>query len=128
MFKDSPENTEQLGAINKKIVADGEKLPAVTLLDGSRVQTGTVATMLRNVELYNSGERGEVEAELETAVPTLIKVGLFDLFSLDEWISGANPGRSFVGRCAKKYLARKANKSSRQLTIQGAVALRTATK
>lgn len=107
MSKDSPENTEQLGAINNKIVADGEKLPAVTLRDGSRVQTGTVATMLRNVELYNSGERGRVEEELEIAVPTLIKVGLFELVSLDEWISGTNPGRSFVGRCAKKYLAEK---------------------
>ena len=103
----SPKNTERLSTINKKIVAEGEKLPAVTLRDGSRVQTGTVATMLRNVELYNSGERGSVEEELEAAVPTLIKVGLFDLFSLDEWISGENPGRSFVGRCAKKYLAEK---------------------
>ncbi|SEF67803.1 DUF7709 family protein [Marinobacterium lutimaris] len=107
MSEESPENTEQLGAINKKIVAEGEELPAVTLKDGSRVQTGTVATMLRNVALYNSGERGKVEEELETAVPTLIKVGLFELFSLDEWISGSNPGRSFVGQSAKKYLAKK---------------------
>ncbi|PSJ22222.1 hypothetical protein CVH10_09135 [Halomonas sp. ND22Bw] len=107
MSECSPENTEHLGAVNKKIVASGEEPPAVTLKDGSRVQTGTVATMLRNVALYNGGERGEVEKELEAAVPTLVKVGLFDLFSLDEWIGGSNPGRSFVGRCAQKYLAEK---------------------
>lgn len=107
MSKGSPENTEQLGSINKKIVAEGEELPAVTLKDGSKVQTGTVATMLRNVALYNAGERGEVEEQLKIAVPTLIKVGLFDLFSFDEWINGQNPGRRFVGLCAKEYLGKQ---------------------
>lgn len=66
MSEGSPENTEQLGSINKKIV-------------------------------------GEVEEQLKIAVPTLIKVGLFELFSVDEWINGQNPGRSFVGLCAKEY-------------------------
>ena len=47
-----------LAAINQKILADGESLPLVQLKDGSKVQTGTVATMLRNIELYNAGERG----------------------------------------------------------------------
>lgn len=103
MSEGSPENTEQLGSINKKIVAEGEELPTVTLKDGSKVQTGTVATMLRNVALYNAGERGEVEEQLKIAVPTLIKVGLFELFSVDEWVNGQNPGRSFVGLCAKEY-------------------------
>ena len=56
---------QQLGSIDKKIVAEGEELPAVTLKDGSKVQTGTVATMLRNVALYNAGERGEVEEQLK---------------------------------------------------------------
>ncbi|CAM3607032.1 MULTISPECIES: DUF7709 family protein [Halomonas] len=107
MLESSPDNTEQLRSINKKIVADGEELPAVTLKDGSRVQTGTVATMLRNVALYNAGERGEVEEHLEVAVPTLIKVGLFELFSVDEWINGSNAGRSFVGQRAKEYLAKQ---------------------
>ncbi len=107
MPKGSPENTEQLGSINKKIVAEGEELPVVTLKDGSKVQTGTVATMLRNVALYNAGERGEVEEQLKIAVPTLIKVGLFELFSVDEWINGQNPGRSFVGLYAKEYLGKQ---------------------
>jgi hypothetical protein len=35
----------------------------------------------------------------------LIKVGLFDLFSPDEWISGDNLGRRFVGEKAKQFLA-----------------------
>lgn len=104
MSEQSPENTAQLGTINQKILADGETVPAVVLKDGSRVQTGTVAAMLRNVALYNAGARGDVEAELEAAVPTLIKVGLFELFTLDEWISGSNPGRRFVGESAKRYL------------------------
>ncbi|MFG6178912.1 hypothetical protein ACGTN6_16880 [Halomonas sp. THAF12] len=107
MSEVSPENTDKLGSINKKILAEGEQLPAVTLKDGSRVQTGTVAAMLRNVALYNAGERGDVEKQLEAAVPTLIKVGLFELFSVDEWIGGSNPGRRFVGECAREYLDRQ---------------------
>ncbi|WP_144408993.1 DUF7709 family protein [Photobacterium halotolerans] len=99
------DNTEQLGAINQKVVADGENLPAVTLKDGSKVQTGTVATMLHNIALYNAGQRGMIEKELELAIPTLVKIGLFDLFSPDEWVNGANPGRRFVGLAAKQYLA-----------------------
>ncbi|AQU81209.1 MULTISPECIES: DUF7709 family protein [unclassified Halomonas] len=100
------ENTEQLAAVNQKVVNAGEALPTVHLKDGSKVQTGTVAAMLYNISLYNSGERGQVERELELAVPTLIKVGLFDLFSVEDWISGNNHGRRFVGECAKAYLAR----------------------
>lgn len=102
------ENTDQLGTINKKIIADGETLPVVQLKDGSRVQTGTVATMLHNIMLYNAGERGEIEQDLVSAIPTLVKVGLFELFSPEEWISGNNLGRKFVGECAKTYLAKQA--------------------
>ncbi|WP_340681133.1 hypothetical protein [Paraglaciecola sp.] len=100
------ENTEQLAGINQKVVGEGQVLPSIHLKDGSKVQTGTVATMLYNVSLYNTGARGQVEKELELAVPTLIKVGLFELFPIEDWISGTNPGRRFVGQCAKVYLAR----------------------
>lgn len=89
-----------LAAINHKIVAAGEVLPAVTLKDGSRVQTGTVATLLHNITLYNAGECGRVETELAAAIPTLFKVGLFDLFPPAEWIAGDNPGRRHVGELA----------------------------
>ncbi|WP_259783196.1 DUF7709 family protein [Aestuariispira ectoiniformans] len=104
MSQSEPENTARLGAVNQKIVADGESLPVVKLKDGSNVQTGTVATMLVNIGLYNDGARGQVERELEMAVPTLVKVGLFDLFHPDEWAKGDNPGRRFVGDAAKTYL------------------------
>ena len=105
MPHNAPKNTEQLASINQKILAQGESLPSVTLRDGSRVQTGTVATMLVNISLYNQGSRGEVERELELSVPTLFKVGLFDLFPVDDWINGSNPGRRFVGEKAREYLA-----------------------
>ncbi|QUJ66407.1 hypothetical protein KDD30_09470 [Photobacterium sp. GJ3] len=98
------ENTQQLGAVNQKVVAEGERLPAVKLKDGTQVQTGTVAAMLHNIERFNAGHRDAVEAELEMAVPTLVKIGLFDLFCPDEWINGNNAGRRFVGRKAKQYL------------------------
>lgn len=104
MHETKPEHTEQLATVNSKIIAEGETLPIVQLKDGTGVQTGTVATMLHNVSLYNSGTRGEVEQELEMAVPTLFKVGLFRLFSPQEWINGDNPGRRFVGLKAKEYL------------------------
>ncbi|MFW1947744.1 hypothetical protein ACG907_07515 [Acinetobacter bereziniae] len=101
----SIQNSNQLSSINQKIIQEGEVLPAVTLKDGTKVQTGTVATMLHNIDLYNQGLRDEVEQELILAIPTLIKVGLFDLFSPDEWISGDNLGRRFVGEKAKQFLA-----------------------
>lgn len=97
-------HTERLASINSKIVSEGEILPAVTLKDGSIVQTGTVATLLHNIRLYNAGERSEIQKELKLAIPSLIKVGLFDLFPPDEWINTNNEGRKFVGVCAKKYL------------------------
>ncbi|MDZ4338347.1 MAG: hypothetical protein CVV09_04225 [Gammaproteobacteria bacterium HGW-Gammaproteobacteria-13] len=99
-------SNDELARINGKILAAGEQsLPAVTLRDGSRVQTGTVATMLHNIDLYNQGERGEVERELELAVPTLCRIGLFQLFSPEEWsASDDNSGRRFVGLKAREYL------------------------
>lgn len=99
--------TNELSNINQKVVQEGEVLPQVTLKDGSRVQTGTVATMLHNINLYNAGVRGSVENELSVAVPTLFKVGLFDLFSVEEWISGNNAGRKFVGEKAKEFLEKQ---------------------
>ena len=92
-----------LSQINQKILAHGESLPAVTLKDGSRVQTGTVATVLHNIGRYNAGERGKVEQELALAIPTLFKVGLFDLFAPEEWASTENPGRALVGELAASY-------------------------
>lgn len=99
------DDIQTLVDINRRIVADGEVLPAVQLKDGTRVQTGTVAAMLHNIGLYNAGARGEVEQALRLAVPTLFKVGLFELFPPQEWIAGDNPGRAFVGRLAQEHAA-----------------------
>ena len=103
------QHTEALSAINRKVIADGETLPAVKLRDGSTVQTGTVAAMLVNIAAYNQGERGEVERQLELAVPTLFKVGLFDLFPPEEWIRAGNSGRQLVGEMASRWQAGQSN-------------------
>ena len=94
----------ELGRVNQKITDGAASLPAITLKDGSLVQTGTVATMLYNIALYNAGERGAVEEELKLAIPTLFKVGLFELFPPQEWIDGDNPGRSLVGTLAQAFM------------------------
>lgn len=70
-----PAHTSSLAAVNSKIIAEGEVLPAVQIKDGTRMRTGTVATMLHNIGLYNAGKRDQVERELEAAIPTLLKVG-----------------------------------------------------
>ena len=104
---DQPTHTLELGIINQKIIAEGEILPVVKLKDGSPVQTGTVATMLQNIRDFDKGVRGKIETELAMAVPTLFKVGLFDLFSPEEWIDRGSPGRKFVGEKALEF--KKAN-------------------
>jgi hypothetical protein len=105
MANSTPQYSEQLAGINQKILAEGASLPRVQLQDGSMVHTGTVAAMLYNVQRYNQGQRGSVERELELAVPTLFKVGLFELFTPQEWCDASNPGRGFVGECARAWLA-----------------------
>ncbi|CAF1660404.1 unnamed protein product [Adineta ricciae] len=86
---------------------EGTALPSLELKDGTRVQTGTVGSMLKNISLYNEGQRGEVEQLLEQCVPTLIQIGLFNLFPPEEWINTSNSGRRFVGKKAQELLARK---------------------
>jgi len=96
---------KQLAEVNARVVRAGEVLPAVTLQDGRRVQTGTVAAMLENVRRYNRGERGEVESALRLAVPTLFAVGLFELFPPQDWVQGSDAGRRLVGEQALALLA-----------------------
>jgi hypothetical protein len=66
----------ELSRVNQKITDGAADLPAVTLKDGSRVQTGTVATMLYNIALYNAGERGAVEARAEDGDPHAVQGGV----------------------------------------------------
>ena len=123
------ENIKALADVNRRFVAKGESLPAVILPDGSKVQTGTVGALLRNIKLYDricAGEtiegmnpnpvtacnlginvllgiaKGELEKMMVIPIPTLAKVGLFEVFTPDEWMAGASSGRRFVGVKAKE--------------------------
>ena len=101
-----------LATVNQKILAEGETLPSVTLRDGRQVQTGTFATLLHNIDIYNNADtheidRKNIEQEMMLAVETLMKIGLFTLFSPDEWMATNNKGRYFVGTVAKKMLEDK---------------------
>jgi hypothetical protein len=68
-----------------------------------KLQRRTIATMLQHIKLYNAGIRGAIEEKMEAAVPMLIKLGLYDVFTSAEWINGSNEGRRFVGETARKY-------------------------
>lgn len=100
------ENLDELARINQKILAQGESLPTVRLKDGTTVQTGTIATLLHNINLYNISKSEKIQNELKSAIPTLFKVGLFDLFPPEEWLTTTNEGRKFVGKAALEYLGK----------------------
>ena len=96
----------------------GAEMPEITLANGQKVQTGTVGALLRNIAAYDElkirllhsttkaqrirldAEVARYEAMLTAPLPMLQKLGLFDLFSPEEWVDGGSPGRKFVGRCA----------------------------
>lgn len=92
---------------NKTLGTTAGTFPIVTLPDGRKVPTGTVGALLVNIKAYDEGN-GERRAELEpailSAIPTLVKVGMFDLFAPDEWTSENSPGRNLVGKLARDYL------------------------
>ncbi|KAI0444135.1 hypothetical protein F4803DRAFT_280404 [Xylaria telfairii] len=101
-------NTNALSDVNSTTL--GAKFPEITLPDGSKVQTGTVGALLVNVRAYNTahaaGDTAKVqalEASLKAALPLLDKVGLFDLFTPEDWIRGDNEGRKAVGRLYQDF-------------------------
>ncbi|MCF9046037.1 hypothetical protein JKI99_04640 [Acinetobacter nectaris] len=98
------DTNKKLSEVNQKVLQESQSFPTVKLKDGTPVQTGTVAALLYNIQLYNQGERGQIEDELRLAIPTLFKIGFFDLFTPNEWISPHDLGRSFVGHAAQAYL------------------------
>ena len=51
----------ELAAINSLFIAktEGNSLPAVTLPDGSKIQTGTVGGLMMNIKLYDRVVKGE---------------------------------------------------------------------
>ncbi|KAI0099102.1 hypothetical protein GGR51DRAFT_536710 [Nemania sp. FL0031] len=92
----------------------GAKFPEITLPDGSKVQTGTVGALLINIRTYNTAHAAgdtaktqALEASFKAALPLLDKVGLFDLFTPEEWIQGNNEGRKAVGRLHQEFKASK---------------------
>lgn len=115
---------DSLSDVNHRFVAKGETLPAVTLPDGSKVQTGTVGALIQNIKVYDrvsAGERiegpcnsnwqvlirltiklglskSDIEGMMELAIPTLARIGFFDLFPVKEWMASNSEGRKFVGK------------------------------
>ncbi|KAF2964678.1 hypothetical protein GQX73_g8901 [Xylaria multiplex] len=90
----------------------GAKFPEIALPDGSKVQTGTVGALLVNIRTYNTAHAAgdadkmrALETGFKAALPLLDKVGLFDLFTPDEWIRGDNAGRTAVGRLYQEFKA-----------------------
>lgn len=53
----------------------------------------------------SNDDRKEIEDDFEARMSTLFNVGLFDLFTPEEWMKGDNAGRTLVGKLAQKQLA-----------------------
>ena len=106
-------NARALSRINNRVLASGQSFAPVTLKDGSTIQTGTVGALLHNIDRYNAtqdaDERRQLEADMEAAVPVLLKIGLVgSLFSVNEWTAeGGSEGRRAVGEMARKRLAQQ---------------------
>lgn len=92
---------------NKSLGTSAGTFPIITLPDGRKVPTGTVGALLVNIKAYDEGseeQRAELEPALRSAIPTLHKVGMFDLFTPEEWASDRSLGRSLVGQLARDYI------------------------
>ncbi len=61
-----------LQQVNNQLLPHGQSFPVITLKDGSKVQTGSMAGLLANIRRYNQGERGEVEDAIRLALPTMV--------------------------------------------------------
>lgn len=99
---------KQLKGINEKILDHSEKIslavPATSNAAAPTDAVNPVTSLLHLIDLYNKGQRGRVEFELEQTIPQLFKAGLFDLFPPEDWIQGNNEGRELVGRLALEYI------------------------
>jgi len=102
MIADSTE-ASKLQEIASRNAQAGTTVPTFVTKEGHKVQAGIIAATMTNIDAYNQGERGLVEEDLRGAIPFLAKVGLFKLFTPDEWKSNTNAGRNFVGILAQKY-------------------------
>ncbi|OAA69724.1 hypothetical protein ISF_02994 [Cordyceps fumosorosea ARSEF 2679] len=99
---------ESLQAINNKTLGtSADAFPVVTLPNGDKVPTGTVGALLVNIRAYDdAAAAGDATAQdtlaaaIRAAVPVLQKVGMFELFHPEEWMSDRSKGRSLVGELA----------------------------
>ncbi|KAJ3474408.1 hypothetical protein NLG97_g9861 [Lecanicillium saksenae] len=108
----SPASTTQDGlqAINNKTLGTAAgSFPVVTLPNGEKIPTGTVGALLVNIKAYDAATaagdlatQDALAAAIRAAVPVLQKVGMFELFSPDEWASDNSRGRSLVGEIAEE--------------------------
>lgn len=70
--------------------------------------------LLINIRAYNeahaAGEKEKtagLEKAMAASLPLLDRVGMFDLFTPDEWIQGTNEGRKTVGRLYQEFKSRQ---------------------
>ncbi|KAF2187134.1 hypothetical protein K469DRAFT_705693 [Zopfia rhizophila CBS 207.26] len=100
--------SSNLASINSATL--GVNMPIVTLPDGSKAQTGTVGALLVNIKAYDElagqesnvdqAKKEELEARMTASLPLLKRVGVFSLFTPEEWVQGSSPGRKFIGELA----------------------------
>ncbi|KAI8965575.1 hypothetical protein F5Y11DRAFT_295299 [Daldinia sp. FL1419] len=112
MADNTVDRENKLAAINS--AAFGVEMPQITLPNGSKVQTGTVGALLINIRAYNEAhkigdenKKAQLEESLSASLPLLEKVGMFDLFRAEEWISGDNEGRKVVGKLYQDFKSRQ---------------------
>ena len=110
-----------LHATNQKLDA----FPIVTLPSGQKIPTGTIGTLLYNIRLYDDlksksepsedeqAELSKLETKMRATIPILEKVGMFGLFSPEEWSAEGekSEGRKFVGKCALEAEVEKGEKA-----------------
>ncbi|KAF2809364.1 uncharacterized protein BDZ99DRAFT_571203 [Mytilinidion resinicola] len=93
----SSNEVASLASSNSKTL--GASFPVITLPSGIKVPTGTVDS---NKTKEDEEELKGLAEQMKAALPVLKKVGMFDLFTPDEWVQGKSPGRKLVGEEAKK--------------------------
>ncbi|KAI1482319.1 hypothetical protein K445DRAFT_18309 [Daldinia sp. EC12] len=108
----SVDRESKLAALNSATL--GAEMPQITLPDGSKVQTGTMGALLINIRAYNEALRigdkdkqAQLEDSMRATLPLLDKVGMFELFPPEDWISGNNEGRKVVGRMYQEFKSQK---------------------
>lgn len=92
---------------NKTLGTTAGAFPIVTLPDGRNLPTGTVGALLVNIKSYDEAteeQRAELEPAIQSAIPTLVKIGMFNLFTPQKWASQRSPARSLVGKLAREFL------------------------